>query len=278
MVHNSSTYTTLKIVAAFVFGHYGFINEVTDTWHDDPKSMMNFEGSWIAHSIFTVVGLAQVNLLRTEQDPEVRKKLLSRLFVIRDRMEHRANQFPTNHAAMFHLLEAEIADQEPDESKKDLKKTLSYELAAKCHLRHGLSTSARCLLANSCKGYQEWGTKGKVQWMYRTYPEMLGSPDEIENAVPSRGLFYRPSDVDCHLAGHPLGPNGTAGSNASSAVTGSATSGNVTSPWSTGSPKTIYSPNGYGNDAVSAAAAAIAKSCMATNIQGGSVSSASSTS
>lgn len=54
MVHNNSTYMMLKIVAAFVFGHYAFIAEVTSTWHDDPKSMMNFEGSWIAHSIFTV--------------------------------------------------------------------------------------------------------------------------------------------------------------------------------------------------------------------------------
>ncbi|KAF9181697.1 hypothetical protein BGZ51_005252 [Haplosporangium sp. Z 767] len=299
MVHNNSTYTMLKIVAAFVFGHYAFINEVTDSWHDDPKSMMNFEGSWIAHSIFTVVGLTQVNLLRTEQDPEVRKKLSRRLSVIRDRMEQRAKHFPTNHAAMFHLLEAEIADQEPDESKKDLKKvlllyekaiaiategnfplhqTFSYELAAKCHLRHGLITSARCLLANSCKGYQEWGAKGKVQWLYKTYPEVFGSPADIENAIPSRGLFYRPNDIECHPAGHPPGPSGTVGSNVSSAVTGSTTSGNITSPWLSGSPKTIYSPSGYGNDAVSAAAAAIAKSCMATNIQSGSVSSASSTS
>lgn len=54
MVHNNSTYMMLKIIAAFVFGHYAFIAEVTSGWHDDPKSMVNFEGSWIAHSILTV--------------------------------------------------------------------------------------------------------------------------------------------------------------------------------------------------------------------------------
>ncbi|KAF9571424.1 hypothetical protein EC968_000639 [Mortierella alpina] len=300
MVHNNSTYSMLKIVAAFVFGHYAFINEVTHTWHDDPKSMMNFEGSWIAHSIFTVVGLALVNLLRTEQDPVERKKLSSRLLVVRDRMEKRAKHFPTNHAAMFHLLEAEIADQEWEQKKTclgtvlllyekaifyategnfPLHKCFSFELAARCHLRHGLVTSAKCLMTTACKGYQDWGARGKVQWLHKTYPEMFGSAPEVEAVSSSRGLFYRPSDAEPYTANNPLGPTGAASSNLSSTVAGSASSGNSTSPWLAGSPKNMYSPGGFGNDAVSAAAAAIAESCMSTNLPGaGNVTSNASTS
>ncbi|KAF9286905.1 hypothetical protein BGZ68_002447 [Mortierella alpina] len=300
MVHNNSTYSMLKIVAAFVFGHYAFIDEVTHTWHDDPKSMMNFEGSWIAHSIFTVVGLALVNLLRTEQDPVERKKLTSRLLVVRDRMEKRAKHFPTNHASMFHLLEAEIADQEWEQQKTCLGKVLllyekaifyategnfplhkcfSYELAAKCHLRHGLVTSAKCLMVTACKGYQDWGARGKVQWLHKTYPEIFGSAPEVGAVISSRGLFYRPNDAEPYSAGHPLGPAGAASSNLSSTVAGSANSGNSTSPWLAGSPKNMYSPGGFGNDAVSAAAAAIAVSCMSTNLPGsGSVASSTSSS
>ncbi|KAF9985974.1 histidine kinase osmosensor [Mortierella antarctica] len=257
MVHNNSTYSMLKIVAAFVFGHYAFINEVTHTWHDDPKSMMNFEGSWISHSIFTVVGLALVNLLRTEQDPVEKEKLSSRLLVVRDRMEKRAKHFPTNHAAMFHLLEAEIADQQWEEQQTCLGKVmLLYEKAI----------SAKCLMTTACKGYQDWGARGKVQWLHKTYPEIFGSAPEMEAVHSSRGLFYRPNDADLYSSGHPLGPTGAASSNLSSTVAGSSNSANSTSPWLAGSPK--YSPGGFGNDAVSAAAAAIAESCMSTNLPG----------
>ncbi|KAG0344824.1 hypothetical protein BG004_004141 [Podila humilis] len=294
MVHNNSTYMMLKIVAAFIFGHYAFIAEVTGAWHDDPKSMMNFEGSWIAHSIFTVVGLALVNLLRTEQNPEVRESHRKRLRVIHDRMETRAIKYPTNHGAMFYLLQAEIADQE---GIKDIKKVLllyeksiayasagdfplqkafSYELAAKCHLRHGLVTSARCLLMNSCKTYQSWGATGKVNWFYKTYQDMFGSPPEIDATAPTRGLFYRPNDSDRHhsVGSHPLHTAShisTGSSGAESTLVG------ATSPWSTGSPKTMYSP-GYGNDAVSAAAAAIAESALATSMQTGCPSATSTAS
>ncbi|KAF9958067.1 hypothetical protein BGZ72_000932 [Mortierella alpina] len=300
MVHNNSTYSMLKIVAAFVFGHYAFINEVTNTWHDDPKSMMNFEGSWISHSIFTVVGLALVNLLRTEQDPVEREKLSNRLQVVRDRMEQRAKHFPTNHAAMFHLLEAEIADQQWEQQKTCLGKVLllyekaifyategnfplhkcfAHELAAKCHLRHGLITSAKCLMTTACKGYQDWGARGKVQWFHKTYPEIFGSSPDVEAVNSSRGLFYRPNDAEAYSAGHPLGPAGAASSNLSSTIAGSSNPGNSTSPWLAGSPKNMYSPGGFGNDAVSAAAAAIAVSCMSTNLPGaGSAASTTSSS
>ncbi|KAK5805523.1 hypothetical protein F5H01DRAFT_283339 [Linnemannia elongata] len=230
LVHNNSTYTMLKIMAAFVFGHYEFIDDITKSWHDDPKSMMNFEGTWISHSILTVIGLTLVNLMRVEQSEEVRERRRRQLLAVKDRMEKGALKFPTNHASMFHLIEAEMADQE-EEPKRDLKSILllyeksiayaiegdfplhrciAYELAAKCHVRHGLVTSARCLLANSCKGYQIWGARGKVLWFYKT-------------------------------------------------------------------PKTIYSPGGYGGDAVSAAAAAMAESCLSSSMQSGA-STTSSTS
>ncbi|KAF9311034.1 hypothetical protein BG003_007834 [Podila horticola] len=296
MVHNNSTYVMLKIVAAFVFGHYAFIAEVTSTWHDDPKSMMNFEGSWIAHSIFTVVGLALVNLLRTELNPGVRESYKKQISVIHDCMETRANMYPTNHAAMFHLLQAEIADQE---ETKDLKKVLllyeksisyattgvfplqkafCYELAAKCHLRHGLVTSGRCLLMNSCKTYQNWGATGKVNWFYKTYQDMFGSPPKMEATAPTRGLFYRPSDSDFYHSsgGHHLGHSGPHISSSSSGAESTLVS--ATSPWSSESPKTMYSPGGYGNDAVSAAAAAIAESAMATSMQTGCPSATSTSS
>ncbi|KAG0042328.1 hypothetical protein BGZ83_000597, partial [Gryganskiella cystojenkinii] len=333
MVHNNSTYSMLKIVAAFIFGHYAYVAEVTSTWLDDPKSMMNFEGSWLTYSIFTVVGLALVILLRTEKDPEAKKKLQGRLFLIRDRMEKRAVKYPTNHAAMFHLLEAEIADQEDDDDdnedededldrdqrgrskrpRKDLKKVFllyekairyaiegdfplqkcfSFELAAKSHLRHGMVTSARCLLATACKGYQNWGARGKVMWFHRTYPDMFGSPPESETTPIPRGLFYRPNDAassalpttaatnlpDFHIhhhprytSGNPLAPSATV---ASSTLVGesSASSASGGSPWmagSAGSPRTMYSPGSFGNDAVSAAATAIAESHMVTSLQGG---------
>ncbi|KAG0378264.1 hypothetical protein BGX24_004323 [Mortierella sp. AD032] len=261
MVHNNSTYQMLKVVAAFVFGHYAFIEEATEIWHDDPKSIMNFEGSWIAHSIFMVVGLSLVNLLRTEKDTEVRKRHRRRLLSIRDRMKMRANKYAINHAAMYYLLEAEMADQrlcqqeefgdddfgdsvdtnmEVDDDDDEyaaqckvynelsdsrrrgrggqfiphmkkvfllyekaikfstdgdfpLHKCIAYELAAKCHLRHGLITSARCLMANSCKVYHNWGAKGKVQWFHKTYPEIFPSPQDDDPAGLARAMFYRPT-------------------------------------------------------------------------------------
>ncbi|KAI7824108.1 hypothetical protein BC939DRAFT_410692 [Gamsiella multidivaricata] len=305
LVHNNSTYQMLKVLAAFIFGYYAFIQEVTDSWHDDPKSIMNFEGSWIAHTVFTVVGLAIVNLLRTETDPEVRSKYKRRLFRIHDQMEIRANKYPTNHAAMFYLLEAEIADQgltqdddvarNGGERATDMKafllyekaikfsvdgdfplhKCFSYELAAKSHLRHGMVTSARCLLGNAIKVYQQWGAKGKVQRFYRTYPDMFPSPPEVDPAAAKRGLFYRPHDTHGHLSTSQL----TSGANNNFAGPASAGPGgpNSTSPWA-GSPRTIYSPTAFGSDAVSAAAAAMAESSMASAFQNGCPSATSTAS
>ncbi|KAG0071328.1 hypothetical protein BGZ89_010955 [Linnemannia elongata] len=297
LVHNNSTYTMLKIMAAFVFGHYEFIDDITKSWHDDPKSMMNFEGTWISHSILTVIGLTLVNLMRVEQSEEVRERRRRQLLAVKDRMEKGALKFPTNHASMFHLIEAEMADQE-EEPKRDLKSILllyeksiayaiegdfplhrciAYELAAKCHVRHGLVTSARCLLANSCKGYQIWGARGKVLWFYKTYPEIFGTPPEIENAVPPRGFFYRPSDSPSGRrprANSAAGAIPTGTSNVSSTIVG-APSHATTSPWLAGSPKTIYSPGGYGGDAVSAAAAAMAESCLSSSMQSGASTTSS---
>ncbi|KAG0242856.1 hypothetical protein BGX31_011446 [Mortierella sp. GBA43] len=295
MAHNNSTYSMLKIVAAFVFGHHGFINEVTHTWHDDPQSMMNFEGSWISHSIFTVVGLTLATLLRTEKDPEEREKMQGRLLMIRDRMESAASKFPTNHASMFYLLEAEIEDQGLGCGAKDLKSVLqlyekaiayategdfplhkcfAYEMAANCHLRHGLATSAGCLMVNACKTYETWGARGKVLWFYKSYPEWFGTSPDMETTAPVRGLFYRPSDVDNRVtAWPPRGSSTSGGSNNGGSHAGATPSSNA-SPWLSASPKVMYSPSGYGGDAVSAAAAAMAESCMATTLQANSTSSA----
>ncbi|KAG0299942.1 hypothetical protein BGZ98_009627 [Dissophora globulifera] len=297
LAHNNSTFTMLKIVVAFIFGHYGFINEVTSTWHDDPKSMMNFEGSWISHTIFTVVGLSLVNILRTEKDPDARKTFQDRLFAIRDRMAVRASKFPTNHAAMFYLLEAEIADQalehEVDfkqvlllyekaiayatDGTFPLHKNISYEMAGKCHLRHGLVTSARCLISNARYGYQAWGARGKVLWFYETFPAWFKTPPEIECAVPARGLFYRPSNVEPPSGIHSLSSNATTGSMGGTTLARSSSlSSTGTSPWLSSSPKTTYSPIGYRSDSMSAAAAVIAQSCMATNLQSSGGSPANS--
>ncbi|GJJ74079.1 hypothetical protein EMPS_06437 [Entomortierella parvispora] len=227
-VHNNSTYQMLKILAAFIFGHYAFIEEATDIWHDDPKSIMNFEGSWITHTIFTVVSLTLVNLLRTEKDLSRRMHRTERLLRIRNLMELRAKKFPTNHAAMFYLLEAEIADQQEQAKPggKDVKsifllyekaiafategdfplhKCFAYEFAGKSHLRHGLITSARCLLAKSRQGYQVWGAKGKTQWFHDMYPTMF--PSKAEQVAPtgiSRRLIYRPSASSSYNSSCPL--------------------------------------------------------------------------
>ncbi|KAG0053455.1 histidine kinase osmosensor [Gryganskiella cystojenkinii] len=302
-VHNNSTYQMLKILAAFIYGHYAYIEEVTDIWHDDPKSIMNFEGSWITHMIFTVVGLTLVNLLRTETDPEVRKRREGRLFRIRDRMELRANKFPTNHAAMYYLLEAEIADQAEQAipGTKDMKqvfllyekaimyategdfpvhKCFAYELAGKCHHRHGLVTSAKCLLAKSRQGYQTWGASGKVQWFHEMYPTMFPSlSDPVAPTGISRRLIYRPSATSEYISNCPVSNDTLTGFNAgiafgvssydsiiNSAVfpsfSGSqqqhsdphssaevsqkqataATAGLMTSPTLAGSPKALFSP------------------------------------
>ncbi|CAO3566998.1 unnamed protein product [Mortierella alpina] len=308
MVHNNSTYQMLKAMAAFAFGHYAFVDEVTDSWHDDPKSIMNFEGSWITHAVFTVVSLSLANLLRDETDLAKRTRHLQRLFNIRDRMRQRAHKYPTNHAAMYYLLEAEIADQglfppsstgaaegvhQPQQPQmKDvlllyekaiafstegnfpLHKCFSYELAAKCHLRLGLVTSARCLMSSAARGYQDWGARGKVHWFYKTYPELLGSSSENDNVAPSRGLFYRPHEIpDLH---HPnLGPTGmvgpasAVGNTLATTAAFSTVAPATTSPWLAASPGTIYSPVAFGTDAMSAAAAAIAVSCMTTSFQPG---------
>ncbi|KAF9900626.1 hypothetical protein EC991_007072 [Linnemannia zychae] len=358
MVHNNSTYQMLKIVAAFVFGHYAFIEEATEIWHDDPKSIMNFEGSWIAHSIFTVVGLSLVNLLRTEKDPEVRKRHRRRLLNIRDRMKLRANKYATNHAAMYYLLEAEMADQrlcqeeefgddddcdnigskmEVDDDDDDeyaarcrvynelsdsrrrgrggqfipnmkkvfllyekaikyatdgefpLHKCFAYELAAKCHLRHGLITSARCLMANSCRVYHNWGAKGKVQWFHKTYPEIFPAPPDDDPAGLARAMFYRPTgenESSQHVAASAIGGANacpiaaaatstasfrhTASNSQAACPIAAAAAAAATSPWMTGSPRSTMSPTNIGNDALNAAAAsAAAESCLASTFQSG---------
>ncbi|KAF9202676.1 hypothetical protein BGZ49_007181 [Haplosporangium sp. Z 27] len=244
LVHNNSTYQMLKVLAAFIFGHYAFIQEVTDVWHDDPKSIMNFEGSWITHAVYTVVGLALANLLRTETDPEVRKKHKRRLFRIREQMELHAKKYPTNHAAMYYLVEAEIADQgltpgDDDENNDSdmtetktpktpmtdkiqvlllyekaikysvdgdfpLHKCFAYELAAKSHMRHGLVTNGRHLMVNACKVYQKWGAKGKVQWFHNTYPDFFPTPLDVDTTSVKRGLFYGPSDNNKYSTSRPL--------------------------------------------------------------------------
>ncbi|KAF9983749.1 hypothetical protein BGZ65_001474 [Modicella reniformis] len=297
VVHNNSTYQMLKITAAFIFEHFAFVQEVTDAWHDDPKSIMNFEGSWIAHSVFTVVGLALANLLRTETNPESRSKHKERLFRIRDHMKLRANKYPTNHAAMYYLLEAEIADQGLTsdqvpgiESKGHvelkevlllyekaikyavdgdfpLHKCFSYELAAKCYLRHGLVTSARCLIASSCKVYQNWGAKGKVYWFHRTYPELFRSSPEADPATIKCSLFSRANDSHSYSTNCPL-PSAPSNNYGGTASTGQASTS--TSPWMNGSPKTTYSATTFGSDAVlAAAAAAMAESNMGSSFQSG---------
>lgn len=361
MVHNNSTYQMLKILAAFVFGHYAFIEQMTEVWHDDPKSIMNFEGSWIAHSIFTVVGLSLVNLLRTEKDPEVRKRHQKRLLSIRDRMKVRANKYAINHAAMYYLLEAEMADQrlcqeeefgddddcdgvdtdmevddddeyvaqckvynELSDSKRrgrtgmfipamkkvlllyekaikystdgdfPLHKCFAYELAAKSHLRHGLVTSARCLMANSCKAYHNWGAKGKVQWFHKTYPEIFPASPDDNPAGLARSMFYRPNgenESSRHAAAAYAAaassscPTSTSAAAASSGsfrhAAGSANAASVcplaaaaaaaaTSPWMTSSPRSTVSPFDIENDALNAAAvSAAAESCLASTFQSG---------
>jgi hypothetical protein len=241
-VHNNSTYQMLKILAAFIFGHYAFIEQVTDVWHDDPKSIMNFEGSWITHTIFTVVSLTLVNLLRTEKDADRKFCRRERLMRIRDRMELRAKEFPTNHAAMFYLLEAEIADQQEQETpgSNDMKSVFllyeraisyategdfplhmcfSYELAGKCHLRHGLTTSARCLLAKARQGYQAWGAKGKIQWFHDMYPSMFPNPAESATSTGiSRRLIYRPSATSNYNSSCPFANDTITGFNSGLAL------------------------------------------------------------
>ncbi|KAG0318985.1 hypothetical protein BGZ99_005349 [Dissophora globulifera] len=300
MVHNNSTYQMLKVVAAFIFGHYNFVQDMTDSWHDDSKSIMNFEGSWIAHIVFTVVGLTLSNLLRTETDPAIRRKHTTRLFRIREQMELRANKFPTNHAAMYYLLEAEIADQGltlndstnnsgSGEAGAGIKALLMYEKAIKysidgdfplhqciayemtsgCHLRHGLVTSARCLMIAAAKGYQAWGAKGKVQWFHRTYPKMFPVPEE-DPTTNKRGLFYTPEDDE----------NCTLSCPRASTVGAAASVGGVsaTSPWMTGSPKVMSSPTMFRGDAFSAAAAAMADFNVSSSLQSGYPSTTSTSS
>lgn len=285
MVHNNSTYQLLKIVSALIFEYYAYIEQVADPWHDDPKSIMNFESSYLSHYIFMAVGLALCNMLRDKsQTVEVRLLRQQRLKSIRDRMETHALQYPTNHAAMFYLVEAEMSDQEePQDMKKTfllyekaieysttgdfpLHRCLSYELAGKCHLRHGLVTSARCLMANALKGYQIWGAKGKVSWFHKTYPTMFPAVVEQEPIGLKRGLFYRPNDnmysgvgvsssssYNQHYHHHHHSNSSGSGS------------GTITSPWLNGSPKSTYSPSTFGADAVSAAAAAMAESCLTSS-------------
>ncbi|KAF9110800.1 hypothetical protein BGX27_005869 [Mortierella sp. AM989] len=311
LVHNNSSYQMLKVVAAFIFGHYAYVQEVTDVWHDDPKSIMNFECSWITHSVYTVVGLSLANLLRTETDPVVRKKHKRRLFRIRGQMELHANKYPTNHAAMYYLLEAEIADQglTPDidgndeaitgtrgvhESPIDMMKVLllyekaikysiegdfplhkcfSYELSGKCHLRHGLETNAKCLMANACKVYQTWGAKGKVQWFHNTFPAFFPPPPEVDPTATKRGLFYKPSDNNGYFANRPVVPAGPSNTGTNPNVIGGSTNGS--SPWMAGSPHSICSPTTFGPDSVSATAAAMAGSNLASSFQTGCPSATS---
>lgn len=287
MVHNNSTYQLLKIVSALIFEYYAYIEQVADPWHDDPKSIMNFESSYLSHYIFMTVGLALVNLLRDkDQTTEVRALRMQRLKSIRDRMETHALQYPTNHAAMFYLVEAELADQEePQDMKKTfllyekaieysttgdfpLHKSLSYEMAGKCHLRHGMVTSARCLMANALKGYHIWGAKGKVNWFHKTYPKLFPVAVEPEPIGPKRGLFYRPTENMYPGVGVSSSSSGDNhhNSNSRSNSNNNSGSGTLTSPWmNSGSPSSTYSPSMFGADAVSAAAAAMAESCLTSS-------------
>ncbi|KAF9429761.1 hypothetical protein BGZ94_009593 [Podila epigama] len=285
-IHNNSTYQLLKIVSCLIYGHYEYIDQVADPWHDDSKSIMHFESSFLAHFIFMSVGLALVNLLRsTGQAPEVRRKRRERLWRIRDRMEVHAKQYATNHAPMFYLLEAEMADQVQEQQHQGMKRTLllyekaiafstegdfplfkclAYELAGKCHLRHGLVTSARCLMANASRGYQKWGAKGKVNWFLRTYPELFPTLAEHEPPIGlTRGLFHRPSETNVYTGMSNM--SGTV-NNTSGSCTSTSSGETLTSPWlATASPKTVYSPSTYGSDTVSAAAAAMAESCLTSS-------------
>ncbi|KAF9328379.1 hypothetical protein BG006_008435, partial [Podila minutissima] len=285
MVHNNSTYQLLKIVSALIFEYYAYIEQVANPWHDDPKSIMNFESSYLSHYVFMTVGLALVNLLRDkDQTIEERALRMQRLKSIRDRMETHAQQYPTNHAAMFYLVEAELADQEePQDMKKTfllyekaieysttgdfpLHKSLSYEMAGKCHLRHGMVTSARCLMANALKGYHIWGAKGKVSWFHKTYPKLFPVAVEPEPIGPKRGLFYRPTENMYPGVGISSSGNNHHNSSSHSNSNNSSGSGTLTSPWmNSGSPSSTYSPSMFGADAVSAAAAAMAESCLTSS-------------
>ncbi|KAF9432390.1 hypothetical protein BGZ76_010878 [Entomortierella beljakovae] len=308
LVHNSSTCQMLQVLAAFVFGHYGFIQEVTDPWHDDSRSIMNFEGSWITHAVFTVVGLSLVSLLRTETDPVLRRKYKSRVFRIREKMKLRANKYPTNHAAMYYLLEAEIADQglvlddEDDDmgdtgNTTDLSKVLllyenaiqyssegdfplhkcfAYEYAGRSYLRNGLRTGARCLMANACKMYKNWGAKGKVQLFHTTYPEFFPSPPETDASATKRGIFYKPSENNTFSTNRPMAPSVTTSTgNTTLPGPGSSASVGTNSPWMASSPKALYSPTIFGADAVSAAAAAMASSSFQSGCPSASSTSSS---
>ncbi|KAF9555578.1 hypothetical protein BGW38_009243, partial [Lunasporangiospora selenospora] len=78
---------TLKVIGAFIYGQYDRISEITNSWHDDPISVINFECSWVTHVALTVVGLSLATLLRTEKDPEVRARMRRQLIGIRAKME-----------------------------------------------------------------------------------------------------------------------------------------------------------------------------------------------
>ncbi|KAG0250750.1 histidine kinase osmosensor [Mortierella polycephala] len=324
ITQSNSMYQILVALAAFIFGHYAYVEEISSAWHDDPRSVMNLEGSWIVHTVFTIVGLTLSNLLRIEKDPEVRRRHKERLFCIHDRMEVRANKSAINNAAMYYLLKAEIADQalvqggdeQGDDScsVKDLKtvlllyekaiqfsiegdfpmqKCFAHEFSAQCHLRHGLVTSARCLMRYACEEYRVWGAKGKVQWFYHTFPDIFPSTSQEDfSRTTTRGLFYRPSEKNYGYTSRPGYPlpahnSGTTGASSStgslgfnlnstrvsSAVSSVSTNtevaaavgnGGSTSPWkASSSPSLIYNTPALGYDAVSAAGVAMAESNMA---------------
>ncbi|KAF9577704.1 hypothetical protein BGW38_006912, partial [Lunasporangiospora selenospora] len=214
--YTTNIYTLLKMMGAFMFGLHSYIDEITSSWHDEPFSAINFECSWIAHMALTIVGLSLATLLRTEKDPKARARMRRQLIGIRDKMEVRALKFPTNHAAMFYLIQAEISDQD-DHEGNDMKRTLtlyesaisysikgdfplflcfSYEFAANYFIRHGLHSNAQCFMVNACKGYQNWGARSKVSLLYKTYPDLLGPQKEMEQTTTSRGLFYRPAETE----------------------------------------------------------------------------------
>ncbi|KAF9162424.1 hypothetical protein DFQ26_003553 [Actinomortierella ambigua] len=224
VTHNNSTYVMIKLFGAYMYGHHEYIDELSDSWYDDPLSLLNFEGAWLSHSFFGYVALALVNLIRKETaDTEKKARLWKRLENLRSRMKARAQQSEVNHGASYNLLEAEIADLNKDEEGHDrhadifkamalyekaihlatihdfpLNKWTACEVAGAAYLRLGMTTAGTGLLLNACKGYRSWGAYGKVALLHRMYPDELMAADDMDvNPVPGaapRSLFHRPLD------------------------------------------------------------------------------------
>ncbi|KAG0236861.1 hypothetical protein BGW41_000332 [Actinomortierella wolfii] len=225
LTHNNSTYLMIKLFGAYMYGHFDYVDAVSDAWYDDPLSLLNFEGAWISHSFFGYVALSLVSLIRKESaDTEKKSRLRNRLENLRARMAARARQSEVNHGAMYCLLEAEITDLDKDEEGHDrhadifkamalyekaidlatlhdfpLYKWTACEFAGNAYLRLGLISAGTGLLLSACKGYRSWGAYGKVAQLHRLHPALLMATDDMEfNPAPSvapRSLFHRSSDT-----------------------------------------------------------------------------------